>query len=89
MAELTWLTGRFDEARLGYRRAIVLAHDVDSLVCAQLHVALGAVESHTRSFAAARAEYEAEGVLLGGNIAHWDQATAEVWIGLMLRWAEL
>jgi MalT-like TPR region len=75
--------------RTKYRQAIALAHDIDSLACAQLHVELAGVESAARSFAAARAEFEAAQELLGDDIAYWDQATAEVWIDLMLGRAQL
>jgi eukaryotic-like serine/threonine-protein kinase len=84
VAELAWLTGGFDEARLSYRQAIAVAHDIDSLACAQLHVALGGVESAARSYAAARAEFEAAQELLGDDIARRDEPTTDVWIELML-----
>ena len=83
LAELYWRTGRRGEARQAYEQAVRLASPGDTLRTAYLQTRLGRLESADHCYDAAMAAFDSAEVLLG-TIGHSDQATAEVWLELMI-----
>jgi class 3 adenylate cyclase len=89
LALVTSLTGRRNDARQAYRKAINLLGSGDMLRRAQLHAGLGWEETQDRCFDVALVEFEAAKELLGDDPGGRDQATADIWIGMMNAWMEL
>jgi predicted ATPase/class 3 adenylate cyclase len=83
LAELYWRTGRRGEARQAYQQAIRLASPGDAFRTAYLQIRLGRLESADHCYDAAMAAFDTAEELLEA-VGHSDEATAEVWLELMM-----
>jgi class 3 adenylate cyclase/tetratricopeptide (TPR) repeat protein len=88
LADVYSITGRRDEARPAFHRALALADPSDVLGRARLNTWLGSLETYDARFEAALAHLEQAKKLLPPDPIDADQATFDQWFSTMERWSE-
>jgi class 3 adenylate cyclase len=88
LANVLWRTARLDEARTAFESAIAAADagvpPLDPVLRAHLHIRLGRLQMTQQHDQEAVAAFDAAEALLGSDMEHADDATADHWLELML-----